>query len=213
MVQIFQRESIFCSKISSGWSVFGNRKVIVSFHTLYARTWTAKQAHTANYTIGSRDTAGARPHGPRTQTQPSHEAIFGFGRSLYTVEIHKIPDHGSPTFTVSVAEVVLYYMIEVQDTEFYACGHKTNQNSGMQGTKAKTSCGVLAPKMALSQNIKFMWEHAPCFCTHANIRTWVLCSLLTPLALNLPDQRKAYQEVVIICSQVTPFHWLFTRLL
>ena len=93
MVQIFQRESIFCSKISSGWSVFGNRKVIVSFHTLYARTWTAKQAHTANYTIGSRDTTGARPHGPRTQTQPSHEAIFGFGRSLYTVEIHKIPDH------------------------------------------------------------------------------------------------------------------------
>ena len=34
------------------------------------------------------------------------------------------------------------------DTDFYAWGHETNQNSGMPGTKAKTSSGVLSPKMA-----------------------------------------------------------------
>ena len=39
-------------------------------------------------------------------------------------------------------------VIEVQDTDFYACGHETNQNSGIPGTKAKTSSGVLGPKVA-----------------------------------------------------------------
>ena len=32
--------------------------------------------------------------------------------------------------------------------DFYACEHETNQNSGMPGTKAKTSSGVWGPKMA-----------------------------------------------------------------
>ena len=34
------------------------------------------------------------------------------------------------------------------DTDFYAWGREMNQNSGMPGTKAKTSSGVLSPKMA-----------------------------------------------------------------
>ena len=34
------------------------------------------------------------------------------------------------------------------NTDFYAWGHETNQNSGMLGTEAITSSGVLSPKMA-----------------------------------------------------------------
>ena len=39
------------------------------------------------------------------------------------------------------------------DTDFYAWGNETNQNFGMPGTKAKTSSGVLGPKMASEHQI------------------------------------------------------------
>ena len=39
-------------------------------------------------------------------------------------------------------------LVMPMDTDFYAWGHETNQNSGMPGTKAKTSSGVLSLKMA-----------------------------------------------------------------
>ena len=39
-------------------------------------------------------------------------------------------------------------LVMSMDTDFYAWGRETNQNSGMPGTKANTSSGVLSPKMA-----------------------------------------------------------------
>ena len=38
-------------------------------------------------------------------------------------------------------------VVMLMNTDFYAWGHETNQNSGMPGTKAITS-SVLSPKMA-----------------------------------------------------------------
>ena len=46
-----------------------------------------------------------------------------------------------------VSQVRLKPLILI-DTDFYAWGHETIQNSGMPWAKAKTSSGVLGPKMA-----------------------------------------------------------------